>query len=326
LAQANSFLTPPTVALPTNQQANLALNNFPALGASTGARPASIAAHNYAKKGPAQQGGPAPPPIDSMIDFPTVGAAYKVQGKGNSVRDRILGNSAPTHQAMTNVLQAPALASAKASVEEMKASLGPNKFKQLKRLTKDFAESYLAPEGYVDQSAALFDKGYADPDFWSFLPSLLESCPNGQASEHALKYMTSLRRQQFEETKPAAKPLGRPLVGTVGQSWGAGPSLVAAPRVSEPAVVIRGNQQMPNVVAGKKKQAWGGNGSAAVVRAQAPSYAVGAAAATQGPNVGSATKFMARQAKQLTKANSAVAGPKKNKQNDELKALAFGGK
>ena len=332
----------PALGPPTNQRANLAASNFPALGPPTMDRPTNVATHNYVKKAPANQTGPTAPPIDSTADFPTIGAAYKVQGNGNSVRDKVLGSAAPTQQAMANVLQAPttSFASAKASIEEMKASLGPNKFKQLKRITRDFAEGDLSPEGYVDQCAAMFSKGYADPDFWSFLPSLIDSCPNEEASEHAMIYMTSLRRQQFEEKKPATRGVGRAPV--VGQSWGAGPAIVkgppssimmAAPRVVMPAAAGPRTvhpPQLPHVtmMAGKKKQAWGGTGAATVVRVKAPPGSVAAAAAAQGPTMGSATKFMAKQAKQQTKANSGVGGPAKNKskQKDELKSLAFGGK
>ena len=336
----------PALGPPTNPRANLAPSNFPALGPPTVDRPTTnLATHNYAKKTPTDQRGPSAPPIDSAADFPTIGAAYNVQGKGNSVRDKVLGSSASTHQAMANVLQAPttSLASAKASIEEMKASLGPNKFKQLKQITRDFAEGDLSPEGYIDQCAALFPKGYADPDFWSFLPSLIDSCPNEQASDHAMNYMTSLRRQQFEEKKPAARGgVGRPPVGNAGQSWGAGPAIKAppppsnmsfAPRVTVPvASGLRTVHQPPmpnNAVAGKKKLAWGGNGAATVIlRGKATPGSVAAAAAAQGPSMGSATKFMAKQAKQQTKANSGAGGPTKNKskQKDELKALAFGGK
>jgi hypothetical protein len=106
----------------------------------------------------------------------------------------------PSKQALSNVLPAN-LSSAAAkvlTVEEMKASLGPDRFKQLKRLTKNVSESQLSPEGYdVDQTSALFDKGYGDSDFWSFVPSLLESCPNQDGPDRALNYMTSLKRQQY---------------------------------------------------------------------------------------------------------------------------------
>lgn len=308
---------PPTETIPaTNPQTNLAASNFPALSPTTVNRPTIPMAYDYAKKESPKPEKPAGPRIVNTMEFPTIGAAYNIQSKGNSVRDRVLaGHSAPTHQAMANVLQAPTLASAKTTMEEVKAILGPNKLKQMKQITKEFADGSLSPEGYVDQCAALFERGYADPDFWSFLPLVLDSCPNAEGVELAIIYMTSLKRQQFDDKKPAAKAISRPSSGNVGSSWGAGPSVIH-------------QQPTPQLVAGKKKQAWGGNGSTTVIRAKAPPGSVAVAAATQGPTMGSATKFMAKEAKQQTKANSGAGGPKKNKgkQNDELKALAFRGK
>jgi hypothetical protein len=74
-------------------------------------------------------------------------------------------------------------------------------------------------------------------------------------------------------------------------------------------------------------KAWGGESSSSVMRAKAKPGTVSMAAAQQEPQRGTATKFMAKESKQekLTGANS---GPKtsKKKQNDELRALAFGGK
>lgn len=342
-AHAGNFLVPPAATTSSsNRQENLAPSQFPSLGAPSNVRPTYSAAHNnnnnnnnYARKmqGNYTTRGPAPPSVNSTADFPTIGAANQAQGKGNSVRDRVLGSSAPSQQAMSNVLQAAPSISAQATIEEMKASLGPKRFKQLKGLTKNFAEGNLSPEGYVDQSAALFDRGYADLDFWSFLPSLLDSCPNTQAAEGAMMYMVSLKRQQFEEKKPTAT-LGRPVAG--GQSWGNGPSIAAVTpvvvgpfRAAYPTAPAR-PMAMPSLVASKKKQAWGGSGAATVVRAKAPPGSVAIAAASQGPKNGSATKFMAKQAKQETKASTAAntggKKKKKNKQNDELRALAFGGK
>ena len=133
------------------------------------------------------------------MDFPPPPSSFN--NHTTSLRQQAFNKDqkAPSQQAMSNVLQASITSSVngKATIEEMKASLGPNKFKQLKNLTKQFATDALSPEGYVDQSAALFNQGYGDVDFWSFLPSLIESCPNPEGSDHALRYMTFLQRQHF---------------------------------------------------------------------------------------------------------------------------------
>ena len=70
-----------------------------------------------------------------------------------------------------------------------------------------------------------------------------------------------------------------------------------------------------------------------MVRAKASPGSVAVAAANQGPQGGSATKFMAKQSKQQAAANqnngsksNGGNSQKKKKQKDELRALAFGGK
>jgi hypothetical protein len=240
---------------------------------------------------------------------------------------------------MSNVLQAPS-ATATATVEEMKASLGSKKFKHLKRMTREFAEGQLSPDAYVDQSAALFDRGYGDKDFWSFLPSLIESCPNEQGSEQALRYMSSLK----QTTLSPPSRTGPFLVATppASSNWGGSNALAtnvmkapprasapAATRMSRPMVGGRSIAAAPNTIASKKKSAWGGTGAATVVRAKAPPGSVSAAAATQGPQGGSATKFMAKQQKKQNNQSQQqrhAGGKTKNKKKakDELRALAFG--
>lgn len=343
-AQTSNFLAPPggaAMSLSTYRQANLAADNFPALGVSANARPTYVAAHNLAKKTQQQQQQSAPS-LNSAIDFPTVAAANKPQGnQTNSVRSRVMGNleqKAPTQQAISNLLQAPSISavSAKATVEEIKASLGPNKFKQLKRLTKDFAESSLSPEGYVDQSAALFDRGYADPDFWSFLPSLLESCPNSQASEHALQYMNSVRRQQFAEKKPAATRPNLAVAGT--SSWGgSGPAIsrVAQPPTVRSSPATRTNnfpampaRLAPAVMGSKKKMGWYRS------RYCGPSQGltrVRGSGSRQSRPTGRECDEIHGQAKQATGGGQSEQpnggnSQKKKKQKDELRAVAFGGK
>jgi hypothetical protein len=347
-----------------NRQANLAPDNFPALGGSS--RPAPYAAATaYAKKSlkgnatapslnnasdfpsmssttkPAPRTKPAAtaPSLSSSIDFPPPPSA--ASDNNNSLRQSILGNSkSSSHQAMSNVLQAPS-ATATATVEEMKASLGSKTFKHLKRMTREFAEGQLPPDAYVDQSAALFDRGYGDKDFWSFLPSLIESCPNEQGSEQALRYMSSLKQTTLSPPSRTGPSLSA--TPPASSNWGGNNALAtnvmkaparasapAATRMTRPMVGGRSIAAVPNTIASKKKGAWGGTGAATVVRAKAPPGSVSAAAATQGPQGGTATKFMAKQQKkqnnQSQQQQQHAGGKTKNKKKakDELRALAFG--
>jgi hypothetical protein len=285
------------------------------------------------------------------------------------VREKIVVEQkakAPNQAALDNVLHFPpptASASSaeqgKATVEQIKATLGSAKYKQLKALTKEFAADSLAPEAYVDHAASLFASGYADRDFWTFLPSLLASCPNEASARQASRYMEQLRQSQFMESKPAAS-VRATAGGSTGSGWSAPPTVTTAPASSKfppstPAVssgrwasVSAVNRPRPVGVAtpaasyrpavagsvgSKAKSAWGGStsGASAVTRAKAPPGSVAVAAAQEGPQTGTATKFMAKQNKQQSKQDqqqqsTTTTSKKKNKkkQNAELRALAFG--
>jgi hypothetical protein len=349
----NSLVGPtPTVVASLNIQANLAPTNFPSLGAASGRAMPYAAANAFAKKN--LRGRTSAPSINSTTDFPSMAStirppARKVKpapmrtpsvpassstidfppppsvasNKKISVRQQIMGNSKQSshHQAMSNVLQTSTpSASATAAVQNMKGSLGPKKFKELKRMTKEFSENKLSAEGYVDQSAALFDKGYGDDDFWSFLPSLLQSCPNEEASMHALKYMSSLKRQTMQQLTRTAVAVS---------SWGG--NVQSNMIKATPRIAATRKQALTQPVIGRqhtapshKSSAWGGGGKATVVRAKAQPGFVSAAAALQGPQGGSATKFMAKQQKKKVSQQQQNRKKNKKKERDELKALAFG--
>ena len=307
-----------------NRQANLAPDNFPSLGPGPGSRLAPAApysaANALAKRNIQQQQQRAPAPsLNSISDFPAPPSATSTTTQ-SKVRQQVLGGNLkpPPQQAVDNVLQVNmvATAAAKVTVEDMKASLGPNKYKQLKRLTKEFATGDLSPEGYVDHSAALFDRGYADTDFWSYLPSLLESCPNQDSAQNALRYMTSIQRQQFAtESRPKAMAAAPQ---PVSQWAGGRATITPVASLSQPTT----SRSAP--IASKKNSAWGSGGKATVVRAKAPPGSVAVAAASQGPQGGTATKFMAKQQKKESQAKTTNNNNKKMKQKDELRALAFG--
>ena len=251
-----------------------------------------------------------------------------------------------------------------ASIDDMKTSLGNAKFKQLKRYTKDFASGDMRPDAYVDQAAALFERGYGDVDFWSFLPALIESCPNANAVDRALQYMQGLKQQHLNQ--PKASPYSsKKKAAPVGGGWNSGGATAsrikaappqqqrqqpqqphqgyakgsgAAPQTSFPALQRSSQPAYPKMTGltrplvnkpGVNKNAWGasGGGSQAVVAAaRAPPGSVGAAAVRQGPQGGTATKFMAKQQQKAKKKPQQQ--PKQNQQKksnkNELRALAFG--
>ena len=350
--------TAPSPVAPFNQQANLAPSNFPVLAPSSSSRASPYSAANAlarknlrtgmnapsinsvtdfpamasakpksaakTKRPPASVA--APPSLSSSLDFPPPPSSASNNKK--SVRQHVLGGNSkqPSQQAMSNMLKADGTSAvATATVEEMKASLGPNKFKQLKRITKSFADGQVSPEGYVDQSAALFDRGYGDQDFWSFLPALLESCPNEEGAQHALKYMASLRRQTFSKptrntpafvATPPASSWGNKVQSNVMKKPPPRGALTPTAQMTSPAI------GRPNTIPSKKKAAWGASGTSTVVKS--PQGSLAAAAGTQGPQGGTATKFMAKQQKKQKNQSQQQSKKNKKKEKDELRALAFG--
>lgn len=365
LPSTTSSPLPSAPNVTANRQQNLAAENFPSLGppSSTSNRPNYAAANAHAKKNFAssvqsntdfpslgsynntsitsnnKKKPPAPAPVaapslNSTVDFPAPPTSSNpYQG---TVRQNVLGGSGKTSQQQQDAtFSMTSKASAKVAIEDMKASLGPKRFKQLKKFTREFAEDNLSPEGYVDQSAALFDRGYGDPDFWSFLPSLLESCPNEDASDRASNYMASIRRQQFavkqqqqqhqRKTNPtagksswgganksAANNIMRPPPPSLAPSPIAAAAAAAAPPRTAASLVAGGGggaqryQYHPPpppsshhvVVPAKKKQnAWGGGQTATVVVAKTKAGSKGLAAAANSTQGGTATKFMAKQQK-----------------------------
>ncbi|KAL3918255.1 MAG: hypothetical protein SGILL_004323, partial [Bacillariaceae sp.] len=169
---STSATRPTAPAASFNRQSNLTSNNFPSLGPSAGSRPAPYAAANaFAKKN--QQRAAAPPSINNVGDFPAMSSAAKSSKSKNlkpapaqapslnsavdfpappsasassSARQHMLRDSKKSVARTDNVLQVNVTSgtAAKATVEDMKASLGPSKYKQLKRLTKEFAQDNLS--------------------------------------------------------------------------------------------------------------------------------------------------------------------------------------
>jgi hypothetical protein len=372
-SHSNYFLSP-TPALQTNRQADLAADNFPSLGgpssSSTYASANTLARQNFQRRAITTP----PPSMNSASDFPSMQSSSRSAGNISSIARTTKKNLKPppsmssvsdfpappssqqstkptAHQTMmggserkkppeNNFLQADmssAGSSAQATVEDMKASLGQKNFKQLKKLTKAFAQDQLSPEGYIDQTAALFERGYEDKDFWSYLPSLLQSCPNQGSAQRALKYMNSLKRQQIQTNNTKVAAFARP-TGTSSQWSGSTANVmrqvVPPPLPASYTTPISLTQPVaaamrPQTISSKKKSSWGAGGTSTVVRTKAPPGSIGAAASIQGPQGGSATKYMAKQQKkeQYTKHNNndqQQKKSKKKKQKNELRDLAFG--
>ena len=319
-----------------NRESVLARESFPPLGGGSSTR--YVAAENLARK-------KGPPSLTSTTDFPPPPSA----SVSKSVREQILGErkqpAALSKEVLDSVLEfPPPRSNDTATIEEIKATLGTTRYKQLKSLTKEFAADTLAPDAYVDHVAMLFDAGYADHDFWSFLPSLLDSCPNESSAREAKRYMNQKRLNPMGgmassanasstggwSTKPnMATATAATTTPSAASSWPVfDATAAAASRSIRPmgvATPASSRNAAPNPV--KTNKAWGGEPSSSVMRAKAKPGTVSVAAAQLEPQRGTATKFMAKESKQ-GKQTGTKSGPKvgKKKQNDELRALAFGGK
>lgn len=372
-----SFIAP-SAAEQFNRQSDLGADNFPSLDGASKTRSAYPATSSYSGTNRSVAASHAPSisannfPSMSANNFPSMGNASKTRAsypvianrssaqapsmnntshfpppptttaRTSAVREKLLGNRKPAPA--NNLANFPtpstrkSLQQGQTTVEEMKGSLGLAKYKDLKNLTKEFAHDNLAPQAYVDHAAALFESGYGDADFWSFVPALLMSCPNQTSSAAALRYMEELRAALRARATPAPDI-----------SWSASPALPAPSRSTAPtpyygSAAARAPQAAHrrvgvatqpvssrsglNVGQGQKKSSWGGTGGASTaVRAKASPLSVSAAAANQNPQSGTATKFMAKEKKQQNhQANSSGTGKtkKKKKEANELRALAFG--
>jgi hypothetical protein len=234
----------------------------------------------------------------------------------------------------------------------MKATLGSSKYKQLKSYTRDFANGTIDAESFVDFSASLFEHGYADFDFWNFIPSLVASTPVGEpAKQRAMRYLEQLRsttlanreesvandvNASFSASSKQPQKPSRWTTGTSSPAIATPPpqqlrsfAYTATPSVPQPAVPLR-----PGVVASKTKNAWGGGVSPTVVlKAGTKPGSVAVAAAAPMPT-GTATKFMAKEQKQEKQnqhqagttgaGKSSKSGKSTKGQKDELRHLAFG--
>jgi len=288
-----------------NRESNLTQDNFPSLGGGTSSA-RYTAAENLARKKAAA------PSFNSANDFlppPLARPAAK------SVRQQVLAPKKPP--AVDNVFDFPPPPSTEVTVDEIKATLGSAKYKQLRKLTKEFAADAIAPDAYVDHAASLFEKGYADADFWSFIPTLLGSCPNTSSANKAQRYMDQLRRNQTSVTASTASSSG---------GWSSMPPKVtaAAPasRVAATSAAswstISTTHAKPAASKSGGTSAWSAGALSTVARAKG---SVSAAAQAHAPKQSTATKSMAKQQSKKEETKKA-----KKKQNEELRALAFGGK
>lgn len=322
-----------------NRKSNLSSGNFPSLdGATSGSGSSSYATANAYARNRNQQS--LAPPVGTA-HFPALGSSSASSASNQQAsRKRLTGAQRhPSQEALNNVMQVPASMrvtynenndSGKVVVQEMKAALGPVKYKELKGLTNYYAAGEMTPDAYVDMTSALFDRGIDDRAFWKYMPNLIESCPNSFANAKAATYMENLRvatALQTQEDNVASRRINEgALSGYAASSYG-------RDRNSARPANSSGSK--------KKKNQWNTSGKAGKtgVRAKAPVVSVAAAAAREEVQGGTATKGMVQmkkeERKQKQEQSEQKQGGGKNgkeskktkqkKKKDELRSLAFGG-
>lgn len=364
-------------AVPRNRASDLTADNFPSLGPPSNAGVSSksnipgkrakqppttryaaaeaLARKNRLKK-KHESAAPSSAALANVLDFPPPSSSTSNNDKK---KPAAAAARAPPPNDVLNFPPPPggaSLVTGHAAIDSMKATLGPIKYKQLKNLTKQFGAGEIEPETYVDSALGLFDGGIKDGDFWSFVPSLIMSCPNSAVSNGAMRHLDSLRlaNEMLEEelerdggsggaedaggwASAAAAYVPPQATPTLSHSADPPPahSTAAASYGARTAAAPTTRYVLPT--ASKKKSAWNGSkGSATASKvASASLVSVSAAAAQETPRTGTATKYMAqaraeeRKAKQVESQAKQGGGQgkkaKQKKKNDELRSLAFGG-
>jgi len=186
----------------------LSADNFPSLGATASGAGTSV--NNYASAQAYARNQSANKPMDLTQNFNEhfPEASFSNSKMPSTKKNGIFDKKPPSPIATDNFLAFPPPSSmknvdGKQQVEAMKQLLGQEKYKQLKRNTKDFASGSLDPESYVTMAMSLFAQGIKDPALWEYIPNLISSCPNESNNKRALRYLESLRYSsgQNSETK-----------------------------------------------------------------------------------------------------------------------------
>lgn len=141
----------------------------------------------------------------------------------------------------------------------LKSLLGQSNYKRLKTLTKNFANDILAHEQYVDQMASCFENGKKDSDFWTFVPMLIDSCPNDHSGK-AMEYLATLRvAMDMEEGLNGMHPSSA--------------IAAACPSMRIPSTTTTTTTTHARSMAASSKQnlAWSANGAAASLQQKQPS-------------------------------------------------------
>ena len=345
---------------------NFSADNFPSLGGTSSSSASSLgmgvgggnkygAAQAYAKQNAAKSAG-VNFDLDRHFPAPSMSGSSKSAVKKNTVFDR-----KPAAQIATDNFLAfpPPSASKKVDgmdqVDGMKQSLGQAKYKELKRKTKEFALGSLDPESYVTAIVSLFDGGIKDPSLWEYIPNLILSIPNESSTKRAMRYLESLNYSSGQTASSTSSVSSSSAKQTASSGWlstaAAASSALASTRpVSTPLQYGKAAAYAPSISAKqsvsagftgrsipltqvKKKASWNGSNASVAAVASIRAGSAVAAAAALAPEIGTATKFMAKakaderkakHAETIAKQGVGNGQKKKSAKKNELRDLAFG--
>jgi hypothetical protein len=211
--------TPQPFVPGSTKSPNITTSNFPSLEVASNKNKTRVqkanpyaAAQVHARK--LREQGPSSDPFPSLSntsDFPPpptskakrLTAASLVPKKAPQI-DNILQFPPPSAAASSNVTKTD-LKAGMNTIDQLKDVLGSVRYKKLKALTKSFASGSTRPDNYVDEAAALFDKGLSDISFWTYVPDLIVSCPNADGVARAMQHLESVRvANQLQELEFAS--------------------------------------------------------------------------------------------------------------------------
>ena len=317
-----------------NSRANLSADNFPSLGETSGSSTNKYASAQAYMKSSSRSNG-----INLNLDqhFP----ASSLFSQSKTAKKSVLDKKVPAVAAIDNVLQFPSISSSirrsndgTAQVDGMKLALGQAKYKELKKLTKQFAAGDMDPESYVSSTANLFDQGIKDPSFWDFIPDLVSSVPNESYVKRAQYYMESLRYSQnstssnvrgnkyFDAESYTNK---KSTSSNPGTAWAFATGSANAVSAYTPPVrtaaqsILTGGYDRPSGISQMKvKNSW----SSGINSAKAPSVS---AVATNGSRSSGTLTNRSAQQESVDNHGGGSGKKKKSKANkQELQNLAFG--
>jgi hypothetical protein len=170
----------------TTRAVDLSATNFPALATTakpSASAPRYAAAQTLAKKLQSSSSSASNP-------YPSLTAHQRKPPAAGPPQIK----SAPNTDSPASFPALPATADA-STLGNMKIILGTTIFKALKSYTKQYSQGELSAQAYIDYAASVFEGGYSDPNFWKFVPALVESCPtvNPAAANGYLQELRKLR-------------------------------------------------------------------------------------------------------------------------------------